>query len=298
MLGHMEPALKHYRRAFDLNPVDARNLHGLLQLDRKSIGDKDLEIVEALLKKPDLPLKDRSSFYFALGSIDDRDKNYDKAFTNFSVANLAKGLNYDADQHASYITQVIQTFTPELFKRHADNGNNSSKPVFIVGIPRSGTTLVEQILASHPQVHAAGELTEVERLATAMSLATESNSSYPQGIKEISTDLVQKRERYSRRLIRAVGLEWSASCHDFYKTERPVHTASVVQVRQPMYTSSVDRWRHYEKHLQPLKSSLGIFDASEKIHKVRVESQNFDLNSEQTLCYPHKPRHSTNQRMT
>ena len=71
-------------------------------------------------------------------------------------------------------------------------------------------------------------------------------------------DLVTDQERVSREMISFCGLEWDERCLEFHKNERPIRTGSSVQVRQPMFSSSVGRWRHYEQFLDSLKESLGI----------------------------------------
>ena len=71
-------------------------------------------------------------------------------------------------------------------------------------------------------------------------------------------ELVSNQEKGSREIIDFCGLEWDDKCLAFHELERPVQTASLWQVRQPIYTSSVGRWRHYEKYLGPLKESLGL----------------------------------------
>lgn len=362
--GNMEQALGFYHRAFSLNPLDPRNLHGLMQLDRDAIGADEMRTVENLLRRQDLPLETRSSFYFALGSIHDRDGSYDQAFANYSAANLAKGLKYDAAKHEACIDKLIDTFTPALFEQIASAGDHSLRPVFIVGMPRSGTTLVEQILAAHSDVFAAGELNHIERISKLLQAGDTKRRPYPQCLQSIEpagirqtarshetlladlcvngesrvTDkmptnflylgliallfpgasiihcrrdpldvclscyfqnfagnhpysanlrdlghyyrqyqrlmahwrkvlpieihnvdyerLVLEPEQTSRRLIESVGLEWQPACREFYKAQRHVHTASVVQVRQPLYHSSIQRWRHYDRFLQPLKKML------------------------------------------
>jgi len=191
LTGSMEQALSHFKRAFEINPSDPRNLHGLMQLDMNAITQDMLKMVEMLLQKPDLALSERSSFYFALGSIHDDAGRYDDAFANYAVANLAKPMNYDAGQHSSFVTQVIATFTAELFHKHAHAGNETERPVFIIGMPRSGTTLVEQILASHPDVYAAGELNHIEHLAQSLTSYVQPEQAYPQALNVLASEEIQ-----------------------------------------------------------------------------------------------------------
>jgi hypothetical protein len=70
-------------------------------------------------------------------------------------------------------------------------------------------------------------------------------------------DLINDQETQTRRLLDACGLEWNDACLDFHKSDRPVMTASVNQVRKGLYNKSVQRWRHFEKHLTPLIDALG-----------------------------------------
>ena len=172
--GAMELALTHYRIAFDLNPEDPRNFHGMVQIDAQAITEEHIDIVENLLRKQDLLLDDRCSFYFALGEIYDASERYDEAFANYAVANIAKAVKFDSEKHVDYITAIMNTFTPEIFEEF-DNSelNNSTQPVFIVGMPRSGTAVVEQILASHSDVYAGGELNLINEIAEKLQLTIE-----------------------------------------------------------------------------------------------------------------------------
>lgn len=172
--GDISQSLTHYHLAFRLNPADARNFHGLVQLDSENISEKDIETVESLLKQNNLPLEDRRSFYFALGAIYDASERYEEAFANYAVANMAKTVNFDAEKHVQHISKVIDTFTPELFSKF----NNfelcpSVQPVFIIGMPRSGTTLVEHILNNHTDVYAGGELNLINNISEKLKLTLE-----------------------------------------------------------------------------------------------------------------------------
>ncbi len=368
--GKLDEARVHFKRAFAVNPSDPKNLHGLAQLDSDSITDEVLKTVEIQLAKPELALQDRSSFYFALGRIHDQAGRYEEAFANYSVANLAKPMHYEREKHTRFITQTIDIFNAELFERHTDAGNTTSRPVFIVGMPRSGTTLVEQILASHPDVHAAGELNHIEHLVGSLSSQTDPQPPYPQLLGAVTsadirsmadaqerlivqtaghnasriTDkmplnflhlglialmfpnahivhcrrnpldtclscyfqnlsgnhsyagdlenlghyyrqyerlmlhwyrvlpllihtvdyekLVAEPETASKQMLAYLGLDWHEDCLHFHRTRRQVNTASLVQVRKPLYTSSVERWRNYDRHLSPLKTALGTEDSA------------------------------------
>ncbi len=172
--GNMVLALKHYHLAFEINPADPRNFHGLVQLDAEAITQQDINVIEALLSKQTLPLEDRRSFYFALGAIYNASERYDEAFANYAVANISNSLKFDSDKHVKYISDVINTFTPELFQQFNKlELCQSAQPVFIIGMPRSGTTLVEQILAGHSDVYAGGELNLISDIAKKLKLTLE-----------------------------------------------------------------------------------------------------------------------------
>ena len=265
---------------------------------------------------------------------------------------------FDADRFAARIEGLIERYPDRSSVEYADFSNMSELPVFVVGMPRSGTTLVEQICATHSRVFGAGELGDIIRLdhilnrgdiagspelhgETAWKIAKEhivklygqakgalrvvdkmpdnillvglilrlfprariiwcsrdkrdtALSCYFQmfapGAQHFSYDLadcghrmrlierlarhwmtlvptrmiemnyealINDLEGQSRRLIEFLGLGWEPACMDFHRTERSVATVSYWQVRQPLYQSSVGRWRNYEQHLSPLFAAL------------------------------------------
>ncbi len=304
---------------------------------------------------------------FALGKLLDDADRFDEAFPCFVQANaLLKQLPaaadeaFDGDKLRRTVDQLIQGFTPRFFAARRQWVAASELPVFIVGMPRSGTTLVEQIAASHPAVFGAGELRDIGGIARtlaadeagrltakswdAQAIARASAAHleqlrslggaavrvtdkmpgnvfhlgliatlFPQarvifcrrdardtclscyfqrfahnrlrftfdladcGRQYLETErltahwlktlplpmlelhyeeLIADQEGQSRRLIDFLGLPWDPVCLEFHRTQRAVVTASVWQVRQPIYNRSVGRWRHYERHLGPLLDVL------------------------------------------
>jgi len=278
----------------------------------------------------------------------------DQAFARLNAGNrrVRGSLVYDVEADVSCFKAIADAFTSDVMNLFAGAGDTSEHPVFVVGMPRSGTTLVEQILASHPDVHGAGELnllSEVsggalfptlgrelpawgrayaERLAalapgkrrvvdkmpsnfqflgliqlmlpnariihcrrdpidTCLScysrkFADRQDFSYD--LRDLGRyyrayedlmdhwrrllphdrllevryeDLVNDLRTEAERLVAFCGLEWNEACLDFHRTDRPVQTASVNQVRQPIYRSSVSRWKQYARHLEPLLGALG-----------------------------------------
>ncbi len=187
--GHFDLALKYYKHAFYLAPEDPRNLHGVAQLDVKSITKDDLALVETILERSDLPLMQRCSFYFALGDIYDGYALYDEAFTNYSVANMCKTERFNLDEYTEYVSNIIDTFSAEFFEKIKSAGlNSSSQPVFIVGLPNSGETLVEQILASHTDVYTADDSILIDDFANKLDIANDNDKDLMLSIHSITSD--------------------------------------------------------------------------------------------------------------
>ncbi len=134
------------------------------------VGDDVLEAMTALIGEKYLGEGSRAKLNFALGTVHDRRKNYKTAGQCFQIANelqAATRLNrneiYDPQNFTDWVDNLIAGFTPDLFSQLKGSGHASRRPIFIVGLPRSGTTLTEQILASHSKVHGAGELTFINK---------------------------------------------------------------------------------------------------------------------------------------
>lgn len=139
--------------------------------------------ITALLKNPDLSVEDRIAAEFALAkSLDDADR-FDEAFSHYAEANLlfrqaraSEGQQFDPNALRQQVDSSIETFTPEFFAATTGWGNSSEVPVFIVGMPRSSTSLVEQIVATHSQVFGAGELREIGQISAKLTLPWEATA--------------------------------------------------------------------------------------------------------------------------
>ncbi|TDI59339.1 MAG: sulfotransferase family protein [Alphaproteobacteria bacterium] len=336
-------------------------------MGQKFSGDvSEIDTVEALLDKYDgkSQAKARVSLHWAAGKMANDIGQYDRAFRHYVIAKETDYDDYDLSAYADKVAFLKELFTAEFFAERADFGNDSSRPVFIFGMPRSGTTLTEQIIASHPKVHAGGEVvffnkaTDVlgyrsgnmdefarnvsdldakragaiareyldylkkfsttaphvtdkmphnfERLwliallfpkatyihctrnpidncvsiftnpfnqAHAYSRTLEDVGGYYRLYKELSDhfcnivpvdvlesryeELVADQEARSRALIAHAGLEWDDASLRFYEHATSVRTLSHWQVRQPVYKTSVERWRRYGANLDPLIRALG-----------------------------------------
>lgn len=357
--GHVAEAEELFKRALDAPASASGALSGLIGLRKMTRSDVAwVERAEQMVAKGVMP-PDEINLRFAIGKYYDDVGEFEHAFTNCRRANELLKANadvYDHDAHTRFVDDLIQVYKPETLAELGSGASSSRKPVFVVGMPRSGTSLVEQIIASHPGARGAGELgfwniamkrhenTARQRpldeslrrrladrylrllarhgadalrvvdkapinadylgmihsvfpqariiymrrnpLDTCLScyfqpfsaaldftmdlsdlahyyrqhhrLVAHWRSVLPPGtFLEVPYEgLVEEQEGWSRRILEFLGLEWDERCLSFHKTERTVATASVWQVRQRIYKSSVQRWRNYEKFIGPLRDLL------------------------------------------
>jgi tetratricopeptide (TPR) repeat protein len=164
--GQFEKSVECLRRSLEIAPSGVASLH--LVMMPHPVQPAETQQLAALLNSPDVAARDRVAAGFALGKVLDDAGEFDQAFSAYASANALfktvsaqQGHFFDAQDLARTIDQQIATFTPGYFAARADFGDPSDLPVFIVGMPRSGTTLVEQIAASHSRVVGAGELNEI-----------------------------------------------------------------------------------------------------------------------------------------
>lgn len=355
--GEFEQASQWFRRAVRRDPDLVEVYQQLAAVRRfESVDDPEIKLMTELLAEPARDDLSREKLHYALGKTLDDCGEHDQAFEHISTANRLKRDRkgaFDIEGHRDLVGRIISTFDQEFFDDFEPRGSQSKQPVFIVGMPRSGTSLVEQILASHPRVNGAGELRFIEQAsrtrvgvypdlvptldAPALEAAAEDylkrlterggnirhiTDKYPANFlhigfirllfpnakiihirrnavdtclsiyfqdfatanlyanrlqdiggyyqcyqslmdhwgslgsdlfltidyEELTTDL----EGQVRKMVEWLDLEWDPACLDFTNNRRPVSTLSRWQVRQPVYQSSVDRWRRYENHLGEL----------------------------------------------
>lgn len=361
-IGKIAEAIAHFEQAIALNPDYGLVYHLLSQIKKFSVDDiAFIEMAEAALTR-DLRPVDRCALHFALGKMHDDIGHPAQAFPHFEMGNQLLQFDVDYSINMDHVRNQQAACTARALKKKHSR-NESAKPVFVVGMPRSGTTLVEQIISSHPLAAGAGELREIARLSGVLfsqakrpllpglpapvpsldlldrcaeeylSVLAEGRESsqrivdkmpenyhwlgaiallfpaakiihisrhpldtclscyfqmfteirWASDLDEIAAvyrnyrntmnhwrkvlppgmlveiryeDLVADSEKYSRQLIAECGLEWDARCLEFFRTERKVSTASVWQVRQPIYQSSRKRWLNYQSFIGALVSSL------------------------------------------
>jgi tetratricopeptide (TPR) repeat protein len=383
-VGRMDEARAEIRKALDLNPELYGAYSNLNDLETFKADDDLLARMKTIIAEAENPRSERYlPVHFALGKALEDSGDYPLALEHYAIgAKMRRAqLTYDEAETFGFFDQIKATFTRETFENRPWVGNPSLAPVFIVGMPRSGSTLVEQILSSHPKTYGAGEIKVMHRSLGALRDRFPSIPKYPAmvgalepahfeqiastylaevqrdaGGAERITDklltnfffvgliyllfpnakIIHTRRnpvdtclsaytklfrddmphsyefgelgRYYRRyedlmehwasvlppgvmrtvdyeavvgdietnarmLVDHVGLEWDDACLAFHKSTRPVKTASVVQVRKPVYQTSVERWKRYGDGLAPLLEALNHPSTDKPPRKTRRRAQ-------------------------
>ena len=199
-MGRLDEAESEFRRAIALKPDYGEAFQGLAEMTTFSRDDPLLEKIAAQLRSPKLGSDIKSYFHFAAGKILDDVGDYRQAFEQYTAGNEAAFKQFDGTAFHELIKNVIYRFSPGNAKKVGAGGNDSEQPVFVVGMPRSGTTLVEQILASHSQVFGAGELNDMKYIAYFGSQFLKPEQKYPEFIPFLSRQHYERlAEEYLRR---------------------------------------------------------------------------------------------------
>ncbi len=196
--GELEKAGEHFRAAIATDPDYASAYENLVRSRKMSEGDLPLvEPIRAIAEDHSRNPKSRMVARFALAKIFDDCRDYDRAFENVAEGNALKRatVSFDPAEHTDWVDRVIDVFDAEFFRTHAGEGDPSERPIFVIGMIRSGTSLVEQILASHSRVHGAGELLDMTNLVAGMPSLLGSQRVYPDCLRELDADGVRKAAR-------------------------------------------------------------------------------------------------------
>ena len=364
--GRSDDAVAAYRAALDSQPFYCDAWYSLANLKVYRFDDAELAAMEALENNPHLGGQDRVYLQFALGKAYEDRKDYAQSFTHYAKGNAIKKaqLQYRAEGTTKECDEQIAACTPEIFAR--ETGCQAPDPIFILGLPRAGSTLLEQILSSHSMVDGTLELPNVLSISGKLRRLgqRQGNQKYPFNLADLSAeqlttlgeeyirdtqihrqsapffidkmpnnfrhigliklmlpnakiidarrdpmsccfsgfkqlfaegqmfsydledigqyyldyvrlmdhwdaalpgfvlkvqheDVVADLETQVRRMLDFCGLPFEESCLEFHKTERNVRTPSSEQVRQPIFSTALEQWKHYEPWLGPLKTTLG-----------------------------------------
>ena len=372
-IGHVQKTLglraaseASYKAALALDPGRAEGYWSLADLKNYHFSDAEIASMEALLVNDRRESSNEAQLHFALGRAFEQRRQYPQAFEHYLQGNALRRLDapFDIGAFERRSERIRRFFDAAFFGARSGSGAAGMAPIFIVGLPRSGSTLVEQILASHSRVEGTMELPNILNIVGEFDDLAPGRDGYPETIAgsddaklsalgerylqetaplhprgERFTDklpnnfshvglihailphatlidarrhpldaclstfkqyfaegqtfsysledlgryyrqylslmdhwdavlpgkvlhlqyeeLVREPETHIRRLLEHCGLPFEAACLNFHKTRRAVRTASAEQVRQPIYTSGLDYWRHFEEQLEPLRRALG-----------------------------------------
>ena len=388
-LGQQADAIHAYRQAVTYQPTMGEAWWSLANLKTVTLGAEDIAAMEQALisLEPDLETRQEDIFHlhFSLGKALEDAKDYAASFRQYDQGNRLRRtmVRYDADDFSAEVAATAETFTGAFVADMGEGGCPAPDPIFIVGLPRSGSTLVEQILASHSQVEGTMELPEMMMMASRLhsrvdegefpdframvasltpadrlrlgeeyiertlvhrqtgkplfidkmpnnwqhvgliklilpnakiidarrhplscclsgwkqhfargqtfsydlteigryyrdyvELMAAYDAAAPGAVhRVIYENMVEDTENEVGRLLDYLGLPFEPACLEFYNNDRAVRTASSEQVRQPIFTSGVDHWKHFDAWLDPLRESLGpIVKAYPDISRGTVEA--------------------------
>lgn len=366
ILGRFDDARAAFEQALALDPGLVRSHANLASLSKAEPGDPIVDRLRDQLERRDLAPEPRSELQLALGKCLDDLGDHDAAFAQVHAGNELRGGAgaFDAAAWSRDIDHLIATFDADFFAERRELGDPSERPLFVLGLPRSGTSLTEQILCRHPAIAGAGELNDLSLMTRDLPALLKTEDPYPDCLSRIDAGtvghlagaylarldtvsaealrvvdkmpnnflrvgliallfpkarvihcrrdpvdvclscymqhfkgshtysydfanmgryhrdyerlmahwrevlplqifelsyeaLVADPEPATREMIAFSGLAWDDGCLSHQGAKQPVATASAWQARQPIYESSVERWRRYEKHLTPLFEALG-----------------------------------------
>ncbi len=201
-LGRMDEARESYLAALQIDPRLAEAYNGLGQLASMSLytfTEDQLEAIGTMLGDGNLSARNASTLHFTLADRCHAREEYDLAFEHYRRANELSRQSvqdsyraFDAAAHVSLFDRLIETFDSKRVQEKSKLGVGSQVPVFVVGMPRSGTTLVEQILASHPLVFGAGELKYMSEIVADLPSRLGAQGRFPDGISQIGEKCAQE----------------------------------------------------------------------------------------------------------
>ena len=212
-LGELADAETRYRSTLQCEPTHATALARLASLLRETLTGADMDAVQHLLSQSGVTGRDRANLLFGLALVHDGRGCYPEAAACLEQANalaldelVRQDRAYEPEEHLRFVDALISAFSTDLFERLAGAGLETARPVFIIGLPRSGTTLIEQVLASHPEVHGAGEVTLARRSFEELPGLLGGSGNPLHAVRRLDIPTVQElARRHERRLIELDG---------------------------------------------------------------------------------------------
>lgn len=258
-VGRQADGIAAYRRALALMPGLGEAWWSLANLKTVRFSDEDIAAMEQALSDPGLGAEDRWHLDFALGKAFEDRREAQTAFAHYAAANALrrKRIPYKADETTSTIDAMIAAATPALFEAGEGAGCPAPDPVFVVGMPRAGSTLVEQILASHSQVEGTSELPDIAQLARKVP-------DYPAGLAKLT-----------REDLRAMGESYLHTTRIQRHTARPLFIDKMPNnwVHVPLIRLILPRARIIDARRHPLGCCFSNF----KQHFARGQGFSYDL---------------------
>lgn len=191
-VGHQADAVEAYRRALALAPNLGEAWWSLANLKTVTFSPEDVAAMQAQLAREDLAEEDRFHLHFALGKAFEDQARYEESFRHYAEGNALRryDLSYDAEETTTHVRRSKALFTQAFLESRSGQGEPAPDPIFIVGLPRAGSTLVEQILSSHSQVEGTQELPDIIAMARRLGgLAKKSSAGrYPDILAELPPD--------------------------------------------------------------------------------------------------------------
>lgn len=368
-VGRREEAIGAYRQAIAQNPSLGEAHWSLANMKTLRWAPDALGVIQAQISRADLTPEDRFHLHYTLGHAFEQRGAFEQSWRHYAQgARIRRGeIDYDAGQTTARRRRLESVLTRSFFEARADVGCTDEAPIFIVGLPRSGSTLIEQILASHSTIEGTMELAEISNLVREIGQTDDAADDYPECLAELAPgdfralgaryleetrtyrktgrptfidkmpnnfvhagfihlilprakiidarrqpmascfsafkqhfargqnfsydleelgryyldyvalmehfdtelpgrilrvryeDMVEDQRAQTLRLLDYCGVTFEPACLNFHENTRAVRTASSEQVRQPIYRSSIDNWKHYEAWLGPLAQ---VFSAS------------------------------------
>jgi tetratricopeptide (TPR) repeat protein len=198
--GRQLDSIAAYRRAISMEPTLGEAWWSLANLKTFRFGDADIRALREALARDNLSDEDRLHFEFSLGKALEDEKMYEPSFTHYSRGNAirAKSHVYSAEENSKYVQRCKALFTREFFAARASSGVPARDPIFILGLPRAGSTLLEQILASHSLVEGTMELPDIPQIARHIAGGQEDEGTgFLQALAAISAEQLRSLgERY------------------------------------------------------------------------------------------------------